>query len=223
MKPYYEHGGVTIYHADCRDVLPSLPRFDAVVTDPPYGLDFPYLSYQDSRDALVQTIGDVMPLLRTMADRVLVLCGPTQIALYPQAEWVSVVTWDTTGSFGKRGYNQWTPVLCYGPDVEGFGNVNGVTKSDVLRITGGGGVGFQRDENERAHTCPKPENLMRKTITRFIPHGASILDPFVGSGTTLVAAKALGHRAVGIELEERYCEIAAKRLAQEALPLEFTA
>lgn len=222
MKPYYQHGGITIYHGDCRDVLRSFPpcfAVDAVVMDPPYGLEFPYLSYQDTRESLRALIADVMPMAIAKAERVLVLCGPTQVGLYPEPDWVACVTWDTTGSFGKRGYNQWTPVLCYGPDLDGFGNVNGVTKSDVLRISGGAGVGFQRDENERAHTCPKPENLMRKVIKRFVPAGASIIDPFMGSGTTLVAGKALGHRAIGIDIEERYCEIAAKRLQQEALPL----
>lgn len=217
MKPYYSEGGITIYHGDCREVLPSLDPVGAVVTDPPYGIDFPYLTYADTRDGLKSLIADVFPMAMSIAERILVLCGPTQIGLYPQPNWVSCVTWDTTGSFGKRGYNQWTPVLCYGPDLHGFGNVNGVTKSDVIRISGGSGVGFQRDEYERAHTCPKPENLMRKVVNRFIERGATIIDPFSGSGTTLVSAQALGHRAIGIEIEERYCEIAAKRLAQGVL------
>jgi len=217
-SPYYEQDGITIYHGDCREVLPSLPRDTVVVTDPPYGLGFPYLSYEDSRANLIMLIDAIRPRLSC---RAIVLCGPTQIHLFPPAAWVACVTWDTTGSFGKRGYSQWTPVLCYGDDISGFGNVNGTTKSDVLRITGGGGVGFQRDEQERQHTCPKPLNLMRKVIQRFVAAGEWVIDPFMGSGTTLVAAKVMGHRAIGIELEEKYCEIAAKRLSQGALNLEM--
>jgi site-specific DNA-methyltransferase (adenine-specific) len=216
MTPYYEHAGITIYHGDCREVLPQLPADVVVVTDPPYGLGFPYLSYDDSRTNLFALIAAIKPWLR----RALVLCGPTQIDLYPPADWVACVTWDTTGSFGKRGYSQWTPVLCYGDDVSGYGNVNGTIKSDVLRITGGGGVGFQRDEQERLHTCPKPLNMMRKVLQRFVSVGEWVVDPFMGSGTTLVAGKTMSHRAIGIEIEERYCEIAAKRLSQEVLPLE---
>lgn len=216
MKPYYEHAGVTIFHGDCREILPSI-RFSVSVTDPPYGLDFPYLSYSDTRDSLSDLIGSVMPILLSRAERVYVLCGPTQIAMYPEASWVSCVTWDTTGSFGRYGYNQWTPVLCYGRDMDGFGNVNGITKSDTLRITGGGGVGFQRTSEESRHTCPKPITLMRKVIQRFTPEDSLIADPFMGSGSTLVAARDLGRRAIGIEIEERYCEIAAKRLSQEVL------
>jgi hypothetical protein len=148
-----------------------------------------------------------------------VLPGPTQIGLYPQPDWVSCVIWDTTGSFGAYGYNQWTPVLCYGKDLDGFGNVNGVTKGDTIRISGGAGVGFMRSSEEAKHTCPKPINLMKLVVNRFTPESCSIIDPFMGSGSTLVAAKELGRKAIGIDIEERYCEIAAKRLRQEVLPL----
>jgi hypothetical protein len=73
------------------------------------------------------------------------------------------------------------------------------------------------------HPCPKPESLMLEIVRQFTDPGETILDPFMGSGTTLVAAKRLGRKAIGIELNEKYCEIAAKRLAQGALPLEFSA
>jgi site-specific DNA-methyltransferase (adenine-specific) len=72
----------------------------------------------------------------------------------------------------------------------------------------------------RVHPAQKPEGLMRDLVHDFSMPDETILDPFMGSGTTLVAAKRLGRKAIGIELEEKYCEIAAKRLQQEALPLE---
>jgi DNA modification methylase len=77
--------------------------------------------------------------------------------------------------------------------------------------------------NRPDHPCPKPEPLMEKLVFDFSDYGDAILDPFMGSGTTLVAAKRLGRKAIGIELNEQYCEVAAKRLAQGALPLEFSA
>lgn len=219
MNRYYDRDGIEIYHGDCRELLRAMPLVDAIVTDPPYGLDYPYLDYEDTRENLNALIAAFMPEARRCARNVFVLCGPTQIGLYPSPDWVACVTWNTTGSFGKYGYNQWTPVLCYGPDLDGFGNVNGMTKADTLRINGGAGVGFQRGHDEEVHTCPKPLNLMRLVVNRFTTPGATILDPFMGSGTTLRAAMDLGRRAIGIEKTERYCEIAARRLSQQVLPL----
>jgi DNA modification methylase len=76
---------------------------------------------------------------------------------------------------------------------------------------------------EASHPTPKPSQLLNTLVRQFTDPGETILDPFMGSGTTLIAAKRLGRKAIGIELNEKYCEIAAKRLAQGALPLEFSA
>ena len=78
-----------------------------------------------------------------------------------------------------------------------------------------------RETKTRLHPTPKPELLMADLVMQFTDAGDTILDPFMGSGTTLVAAKRLGRKAIGIELEEKYCEIAAKRLSQGALNLEM--
>ena len=203
-------GDAELWLGDCREILPMIGRVDAVVTDPPYGIGFPYESYNDSRDNLICLIESLQ--LHTLANNAFILSGPTQIGLYPQPEWVACITWDTTVSFGKYGYNQWTPILCYGPDIEGFGNVNGVTKSDTFRIPGGSGVGFQRKKYENLHTCPKPLNLMEIVVNRFTKPTATILDPFTGSGTTGVAAINLGRKFIGIEIEPKYFEIACKRI-----------
>jgi DNA modification methylase len=205
----------TIHHGDCREVMATLDAesVDAVIADPPYGIGFPYLSYEDTRENLVELISGFLPQARKVAARVFVLCGPTQIGLYPQPDWVMNVTWNTTGSFGKYGYNQWTPILCYGKDVKGFGRVNGVLKSDVLRISGGGGVGFMRSEREKKHTCPKPITLMQIVVDRLTMQGECVLDPFCGSGSTGVACVAAGRRFIGIEREVEYVKIAKARIA----------
>lgn len=216
-KPYYQDDAVTIYHADCRDILPHLPKVDLVLTDPPYGLKFEYLSYEDSSANLQKLVRDIFPLLN--ADRIAISSGITNYHLWPKADWICAATWNTTGSYGKCGVNQWFPILFYGKDLDGFGAVNGIIKGDLFSVSGGGSVGFQRDELETVHTCPKPMNLWKKILTRFSNEGQTVLDFCLGSGTTLLAAKDLGRKAIGIEIEEKYCEIAAKRLRQEVLAL----
>ena len=115
------------------------------------------------------------------------------------------------------GVNQWFPNLIYGQDLKGFGAINGMIKGDVIWENGGGSVGFQRDSIEKEHTCPKPFSLIKKLTNRLSMPGSIILDPFLGSGTTAVAAKQLGRKFIGIEIEEKYCQIAVKRLAQGEL------
>jgi len=200
---------------DCLTEMRKLKdqSIDLVLTDPPYGLQFEYISYIDTRENLYQLIEKFMPQAIRIAKRaVYVLCGPTQIGLYPQADWCGAITWNTTGSFGKYGYNQWTPILCYGKDLTGFGNVNGVTKSDTIKISGGGGVGFMRNTEEKKHTCPKPITMMRQVINRYCGVNETVLDPFMGSGTTGVACKELGRNFIGIEISSDYYEIAKKRI-----------
>jgi site-specific DNA-methyltransferase (adenine-specific) len=221
MKPYYEQDGIVIYHGDCREVLPVLGRVDLVLSDPPYGLQFPYLSYEDSVEGLRSIVDDVFPLLN--AERICISPGITNYHLWPRADWICSASWDTTGSYGKCGVSQWFPILFYGKDCEGFGAINGMIKGDAFSVSGGADVGFRRDEIERQHVCPKPLRLWTKILNRFSMAGQTVLDPFMGSGTTLVAAKNVYRKAIGIEIEERYCEIAAKRLAQGALPLDIGA
>ena len=218
--PYYDCDGITIYHGDCREILPHLPKVDLVLTDPPYGLGFDYISYEDTESALNDLINTAFPMIIQSAPLCAVSTGITNLQKYPPANWAIACIWNTTGSLGKAGFNQWFPLLVYGKDLGGgFGNVNGITKSDVLIVNGGGSVGFQRSTTENEHCCPKPINLIKKAINRLSLTEHTILDPFMGSGTTLVAAKQLHRKAIGIEIEEKYCEIAVKRLGQGVLPI----
>ena len=209
----------TLHNGDCLQYMRSLQSesFDCIVTDPPYGLDFPYAEYSDTRENLIALVNSFMPEALRVAKRVYVLCGTTQISLYPQPDWVVSIIWNTTGSFGKYGYSQWSPVLCYGNDLSGFGNVNGITKSDVLRINGGGGVGFTRGKDEKLHTCPKPITMMDKVIERFTNIGESVFDPFMGSGTTGVSSVSKQRYFTGCEMTAEYFAIAEKRVKEASL------
>ena len=205
--------GVALILGDCREVLPTLGRVDAVVTDPPYGIGFPYASYDDTTDNLRDLIGGFMPECLRAAKRVIVTPGVSNLHEYPKSDWTSAWTWETTATYGALGYNQWQPILFYGKDVKGFGSVNGVLKSDRIHFSGGAAK-IAGDNDGAAHSCPKPTAFMQRLVARFSLDGESILDPFMGSGTTGVACVKLGRKFIGIEIDPGYFDIACKRIEE---------
>jgi DNA modification methylase len=212
VKPYYEHAGITIYHADCRAVLPELSA-DVVLTDLPYGIDLDYGVYEDSVENLDALVAEALPLMLQAAPVVALTCGIGNWWRFPAPTWV--LCWymaNAVSSTGKWGFNQWQPVVVYGTDPYLKRQLG--RRPDVI-ITAAPNNG--RDK-KLGHPCPKPIEAWRKILHRVSPAGADIvLDPFMGSGSTLVAAKYSGRRAIGVEVEERFCEMAATRLGQELL------
>ena len=208
-----------LYLGDCLEVMRDIPdgSVDCVVTDPPYGLGFPYNSYEDTRDNLRGLIAGFMPeALRIARRRMLVFCGQTQIQLYPEPNWIVAVTWNTTHSYGRCGFAQWTPLLVYGRDVQGIGSVNGVLKSDVVPVGGGSDTKSNRTNDELQHPCPKPPIMIRKVLNRFVESHSSILDPLCGIGTIGVEAVKAEHSFIGIEIDPKYYAIAERRIADAA-------
>lgn len=200
-KPYYEQDGITIYHGDCREVLPLLGRFDMLLTDPPYGLG---IAANPVRQAHAKSSWDDAPvssetlsLCINAADKQ-VIWGGNYFGL-PASK--SFFVCDKCQPEGL------TLAMC----EQAWSNINRPAKMFRLSVT----------SYKKEHPTQKPEELMAWCIGQCAPV-RTVLDPFMGSGTTLVAAKRLGKIAVGIEREEKYCEIAAKRLSQGALPLEFS-
>jgi DNA modification methylase len=195
VKPYYEHAGITIYHGDCRELLPML-QADLVVTDPPYGMR------KAEWDEAIVPVNEWLPTAVALGP-VALFCGVRGLFDYPRPDWtgawVRLASTQRNGSL--RGFNNWEPILFYG--VTELSN-------DVIAVS-------NRREID-GHPTPKPVRLMSALLSR-MPDGI-VADPFCGTGTTLVAAKRAWQNAIGIEIEERYCEIAAKRLSQEVLPLE---
>jgi DNA modification methylase len=205
IKPYYEHAGITIYHGDCREVLPSLAPVDLVLTDPPYGIGEEYASYDDTKIGLAELVAQFMPLLLRFK-RILLTPGNGNQWLYPKPDWT--LCWYISAGCGRSpwGFSCWQPILAYGNDP----TVHLGCQADTFA--------FNEIAEKNGHPCPKPIGLWKALVKRGSPRESDIvLDPFMGSGTTLRAAKDLGRRAIGIEIEEKYCEIAAKRLSQEVL------
>jgi site-specific DNA-methyltransferase (adenine-specific) len=208
MTPYYESGGITIYHGDCREILPNLEIVDLLLTDPPYGIGRdgmkPSTSSHGGRKAYAfdgwdnaQPDGEVFKLLFASSKHQIIWGGNyfTQ-HLPPSMGWLF---WDKAqricGSDGELAFTSFQKALR-------------VFTMNRVELAKDGAV----------HPTQKPLQLMQWCITYAGDEDSrSILDPFMGSGTTLRAAKDFGRRAIGIEREEKYCEIAVKSLAQEVL------
>lgn len=216
MRPYYEEKGIVIYHGDCREILPSLPKVDLVLTDPPYGIDYDPQShkYEHTTASHSKIEGDEAgfdpaPLLSAGAAHILWGANCYADKLPARPSWL---TWDKVLQNGFKlriaeCEMAWTD--CVG-------------RSQVFRHLWSGAY-RQSESDQFLHPTQKPVALMSWCMTRSgVPDGV-VLDPFMGSGTTLRAAKDLGRKAIGIEIEEKYCEIAAKRLSQEVLNFENVA
>jgi DNA modification methylase len=206
-------GRARLLLGDCLEVIDSLPpcfRVNATVTDPPYGIGFPYNTYEDTQASLEALVDGFVPRCRRISSRVVITPGVSNISIYPKPEWTGAWTWETTATFGKLGYSQWQPILFYGDDLEGFGSVNGAIKSDRIHFTGG--AAKINHAEGKGHTCPKPLSFMRRLLQRFTLEGETVFDPFTGSGTTGVAAVQMGRRFLGVEIDPDYFEVACVRL-----------
>jgi site-specific DNA-methyltransferase (adenine-specific) len=218
-RPYFESDGVTLYHGDCREILPQLEpeAFDLVLTDPPYLVS--YSGRWGSDWGIIEGDSDqgwVGPVYRELWR-----------TLKPDSLCITFYGWPSADVFFDAWY------------LSGFRPV-----SVLVLIKGRWGLGhFTRAQHEQAyilakgrpkkpqaaisdvliwddlpqqfHPNQKPLGAMSRLVSTFSSDGGLILDPFCGSGTTLVAARHHGRRAVGIEIEERYCELAALRLSQQ--------
>jgi site-specific DNA-methyltransferase (adenine-specific) len=205
-KPYYDHAGIQIYHGDCREIIPSLPPVDLVLTDPPYGMDFQSNYRIVKHDRLVGDSALPVDLILAAIAKALyasyVCCRWDNLVDMPRPK--SLIAWIknnwSMGDLEHEHGRQWEAVCFYpGPSHQFVRRI-----PDVVRADRTGNV---------LHPTEKPVGLFTQIIQANV--GETILDPFMGSGTTLRAAKDLGRKAIGIEIEERYAEIAAKRLGQE--------
>jgi site-specific DNA-methyltransferase (adenine-specific) len=209
MTPYYQDGAVTIWHGDCRALLAGLGA-DVIVSDPPYGIGYAHAGTgggKHSRRNTAPVVGDDEPFDPSflLGFRDAILWGANHFAgALPRGRWL---VWDKLD--GLASFDSFS-------DVEFAWQKTG-TAGRMFRYLWKGICQAGDKEGGRQHPTQKPVPLMRWCIG--LVGDGLILDPFMGSGTTLRAAKDLGRKAIGIEIEERYCEIAAKRMAQEVLAL----
>jgi DNA modification methylase len=244
-QPYFDDGVVRIYHGNCVDVLAEFPecfRVDHVISDPPYARDV-YIRLARTPEPGDYQIRDGSAVARMAAGDI----GHIDDLLDPVAahcaritnRWVLVfsdaeTTWRWRAALEKNGLRYVRTGAWVKPDAMpqmtgdrpsvGFEPCTIAHAQGKMRWNGGGKPALWTHFTAKGHArpdhpCPKPEPLMLELVQQFTDPGDVILDPFMGSGTTLYAAKRLGRKAIGCEVNERFAEIAAKRLAQGALDL----
>ena len=235
MKPYYEYGGFTIYNCDCREILPAL-NADICLTDPPYS-DVTHAgartaarkpeNYHEKEPSSLLTFDSVTPeflrecfgLVGPIIERWCVSfmdwrhISALEIAPPHELKFVRFGIWVKPNGApqftGDRPATGWEAVCIMHRDGK------------AMEWNGGGHHAVwmenkpHQDSYPGDHPTVKPLPLVERLTRLFSNEGETILDPFMGIGTTLLAAKNMGRKAIGIEIEEKYCEIAAKRLSQE--------
>ena len=200
MKPYFQDESVTIYHGDCRTLLHEMPKVDLVLTDPPYGVR---MLRGDSKIRERIQGDDVPPDIRWVSQFPAIIWGGNNFCdqLPRSTGWLVWDKWFPECAEFSQAELAWTNVV------------------RTIRLHQQSFKGFMRRDDGHYHPTQKPLALMRWCLN-FAKDARTVIDPFMGSGTTLRAAKDMGIKAIGIELEERYCEIAARRMAQQTLPFD---
>ena len=216
-------GNQTLILGDCLAVMPLLGRFDAVVTDPPYGVGLvqktsryatgdAVKAYADDEETIIPLVVAAVEQAVQMAKRVIVTPGTRLLTIYPRP--VSIGTIFSPGAGGRDswGFGCNNPILYYGKCpylATGKGSRPNSFASNAANPYAEGRVD--------GHPCPKPLSWMEWLVKRASPvEGETILDPFMGSGTTLVACQRMGRHGTGIEIDPDYFDIACRRVDEAA-------
>lgn len=246
MKPYYEHDGIRLYHGDCRVILPELGPVDAVITDPPYGetsleWDRQVSGWMNAAAAVTRSVwcfGSFrffMKLVRSgecrdwnhaqeivwekhngsgFLDDRFKRVHELAVQFY-RGEWESVykspvMTLDETPRTVRR---KTRPTHIGHIEKPAYTSEDGGPR--MMRSV----IYARSCHGSAEHPTQKPEAILSPLIEYSIPPGGICADAFAGSGSTLVAARAAGRRGIGIEIDEAYCEVAARRLDRGVQPL----
>jgi hypothetical protein len=211
VTPYYSHAGITIYHGDCREILSALDPVEAVLTDPVW----PNSTYQiQGWDRPKELLTEVLTVISTLRLSIHLGCNsdPRFLIAVPAKYPFFRACWLDMSRPSYRGR------LLAGAEVAYFFGEPPAVRPGHHVIPG-----MLRDHSPQGkqadHPCPRKIAHTKWIVDKWTSPSDVVLDPFMGSGTTLRAAKDLGRQAIGIEIEERYCEIAARRLQQEVFAL----
>ena len=201
-------GDATLYLGDCREIMPTLGKVDAVVTDPPYGLGAAateknrYSLYNDEEEETTMLVSRVISL--GSASRMIMTPGQKLMFRYPEPDAIGAFFYPAGTGSCSWGFVGWQPIFYYGKDpvlADGRGRAMNSRQSTEMAEKNG-------------HPCPKPLRAWTWLTQRCTRANETILDPFMGSGTTGVACAKLGRKFIGIEIDEGYFDIACERIEQ---------
>ena len=216
MKPYYEQDGITIFHGDCRDILPHLEPVDLVLTDPPYNVGKDYGVWDDALPA--NEYEAVMQVVTTdclsLAPKQFWVAPRYQLPMWSrllEGSHLVVIRRGAVGPYRGGWSDQFEIALAIGKPSRVLPDL-----WEDIRLKG---EGYFFREDTHGHPGYTPYPIAARAAGVLSAESQTILDPFMGSGTTLRAAKDLGRKSIGIEISEKYCEIAAKRMAQTVMAL----
>ena len=218
-------GGARLILGDCREVLPTLPKVDAVITDPPYGVGLTRkknayrggansrlgvshqasVTYEDGEDETRALVIEATNLFLKICKRAAIFTGNRLLHDYPRPKSIGGVFVASGAGRDPWGFSCFNPIIYYG-------------KCPYLATGKGSRPNSFRDEQPNLekidHPCPKPNSWMKWLVNRASLHSETVLDPFMGSGTTGVACMNLGRKFIGIEIERKYFDIACERIAR---------
>ena len=208
-------GDCTLYLGDCRDILPTLGNVDAVVTDPPYGIDGGRgkdailfgksrydAAFEDTPKYVAEVCVPAIEVALVQSKRLAVTTGIRCLHMYPTPRDIGGFYTPAAVTHGPWGFTCFQPILYYGKDPR-LGR--GVWPSSIT---------VTEASEKNGHPCPKPQRAWQWLVAKVSSEDGPVLDPFMGSGTTGVACVKLGRQFIGIEIEERYFTIACKRIEE---------
>jgi site-specific DNA-methyltransferase (adenine-specific) len=225
VQPYYQDEAVTVYCAPCETVLSWLGPVDAVITDPPYGVGLTEKvmkghritassTYADTEASILPNILAVVAWAKASAKRAVITTGVRLVFSYPKPDAMGCIYCPVGAGRDAWGFGCFHPILYYGKCpylAKGLGS-----RPNSFSSTH---PGMHVTKEQWDHPCPKPIEWMRWLVNRGSLPGETLLDPFAGTGTTGIAARELGRKAILIEQEEQYCAIIVQRLRQTVIPV----
>jgi len=212
-------GRVTLWLGDCREILPTLGTVDAVVTDPPYGVNyhgsvtkhgrngFGYESFDDTPAAIAEICVPAVRMAVSIARSAVVTPGNANAFKYDEPKSIGAIYYPSGANSGPWGFVCSQPLFYYGKDPY---------LANALGRLPNAFASTEAADRTIEHPCPKPINQTKWMVWRASLPGELVLDPFMGSGTTGVAAVKLGRRFIGIEIEPKYFDIACRRIEEAA-------